>query len=52
MMVFMADALFLRAGDLQPGTDPLMIPAVAPLLLAAIMLLAVPAFLPRPSEPA
>jgi energy-coupling factor transport system permease protein len=47
--VFVA-AAWTQRGDLHPSTSPLAWPEVGPFLVAAIGLLAVPAFLPGPRE--
>jgi hypothetical protein len=44
-------AAFTGHGGLHPSTFPLSWPDADPVLLAAITLLAVPGFLPRPSPP-
>ena len=43
-------AAWTQRGDLHPATSPLAWPQVQPALLAAIGLLAIPAFAPRPRE--
>ena len=45
-------AAWTQRGGLHPSTSPLLWPVVQPVLLAAIGLLAIPAFLPRPREDA